>query len=220
MFKWIADGVGGWRETGVDPGDYSRSLMRVACDFFEDRISRPSSSDTKQLEELAREAISVAHQKARMPGSSTICILTISPQQKFVSAANLGDSGFAVIRNGTVVFQTPPLQHFFDCPLQLGCCPDFVDATDFPSDALTYSLNVTPGDVIVMGSDGLWDNCRMDEIVQLLPDKDDEVYKSAEMLAAVAREHAGVLSSHGSHDMAPVLYSSMWPVRPIACSVS
>jgi protein phosphatase PTC7 len=169
--------------------------MRVACDFFEDQLGKPSSSDTKELEELAQEAISIAHQKAHMPGSSTICIVTLSPEKKFISAANLGDSGFVVIRNSTVVFQTTPLQHFFDCPYQLGSCPDFVDATDYPSDAATYSLNVMPGDIIVMGSDGLWDNCTMDEIVQLVPDKDDDVFKSAEILAAVAREHAGAQPS-------------------------
>lgn len=167
--------------------------MRVACEFFEARVGQPAPADTKDAEDVARNAIAAAHQKTHMPGSSTVCILTLNADDKFVSAANLGDSGFAVVRNGTVVFQTPALQHFFDCPYQLGSYPDFVDATDYPSDASTFSLNVMPGDVIVMGSDGLWDNLPMQEIVQLLPDTDDAIDASAEVLATVAREHAGAL---------------------------
>lgn len=31
----VADGVGGWQESGVNPADYSRSLMHVACAFLE-----------------------------------------------------------------------------------------------------------------------------------------------------------------------------------------
>lgn len=35
----VADGVGGWQEEGVNPADYSRSLMRVACEYLEQRLS-------------------------------------------------------------------------------------------------------------------------------------------------------------------------------------
>jgi len=54
-------------------------------------------------------------------GSSTACVLVLNPAGNWLSAANLGDSGFVVVRNGTVLFQTPALQHFFDCPFQFGC---------------------------------------------------------------------------------------------------
>ena len=188
----VADGVGGWRESGVDPGDYSRTLMRSACDYFDaGQSKRPA--DNREWEETVRGAIAVAHQKTRMPGSSTACVLALNARDKYISAANLGDSGFIVVRNGTVLFQTPTLQHFFDCPYQLGAYPDFVDATDYPSDAETYTLNVMPGDTIVIGSDGLWDNCPLDEIVQLLPDTDEAVENAAEVIAAAAREHAGAV---------------------------
>lgn len=56
------------------------------------------------------------------------------------------------------------------------------------------SLNVIPGDVIVMGSDGLFDNCPAEEIVDLLPDSDEGVAASAERIASAARAHAGAHS--------------------------
>lgn len=191
----VADGVGSWRESGVDPGDYSRGLMRVACDFFESGEADTKPADSREWEETMRAAMGAAHRKTRVPGSSTACVLGLNAAEKYVSAANLGDSGFIVVRNGTVVFQTPPLQHFFDCPYQFGACPEHVDATDYPANAATYTLNVMPGDIIVAGSDGLWDNCPLDEVVQLLPDNNDMVDTSAEVIAAAARSHAGALPS-------------------------
>ena len=187
----VADGVGGWRESGIDPGDYSRTLMRTACDFFDSRDGARAPEDTKAWEETVRAALDSAHQQTRMPGSSTACILALNAHDRYISAAHLGDSGFMVVRNGTVVFQTPPLQHFFDCPLQLGAYPEYVEATDYAADAETYTLNVMPGDVIVMGSDGLWDNVDLSELLPLLPDSDDACEPAAEMIAAAAREHAG-----------------------------
>lgn len=55
------------------------------------------------------------------------------------------------------------------------------------------SLNVVAGDVIVMGTDGLFDNCPVQEIVALLPDSDEAVPGSAERIASAARAHAGGL---------------------------
>ena len=187
----IADGVGGWRESGVDPGDYSRSLMRKACDFFDSQAADARPEDSKAWERFVRDALSEAHATTRMPGSSTACLVALNAAENYISAIHLGDSGFIVVRNGTTLFQTQPCQHFFDCPLQLGAYPEYVDATDYPSDALAITLNVMPGDTIVMATDGLWDNCPVHEIVQMLPDSDDALDGAAEAIATTAREHAG-----------------------------
>lgn len=80
-----------------------------------------------------------------------------------------GDSGFMLVREGEVVFKSPVLQHFFDCPLQFGACPDFSESTDSAEDAAVFELAVQPGDVLLAGSDGLWDNCYDHELLPLLP---------------------------------------------------
>ena len=80
-----------------------------------------------------------------------------------------GDSGFLLVRKGQAVFRTPALQHFFDCPLQFAAYPDYTSATDTPEDAGVYELPVQPGDVIVAGTDGLWDNVPQEEIIVTLP---------------------------------------------------
>ena len=73
------------------------------------------------------------------------------------------------MRNGQAVFRTPALQHFFDCPLQFAAYPDYTSATDTPEDAGVYELPVQPGDMIVAGTDGLWDNVPQEEIIATLP---------------------------------------------------
>jgi hypothetical protein len=86
-----------------------------------------------------------------------------------------GDSGFMLVRDGEVVFKAPVLQHFFDCPLQFGACPDYSESTDTAEDAAVFELAVQPGDVLLAGSDGLWDNCYDSELLQLLPDRPEAV---------------------------------------------
>ena len=66
-------------------------------------------------------------------------------------AANLGDSGFLVIRKGKVLTKSRPLQHYFDCPLQFGAFPEYVEATDTADMADLYTVYLCPGDIIVAG---------------------------------------------------------------------
>ena len=53
-----------------------------------------------------------------------------------------GDSGFMLVREGKIVYRSPVLQHFFDCPLQFGAVPDFSESTDSAEDAAVAELQV------------------------------------------------------------------------------
>ena len=47
-----------------------------------------------------------------------------SPQpasSALLTALNVGDSGFLVVRGGSVVYRCPTVSHAFNCPKQLGC---------------------------------------------------------------------------------------------------
>jgi hypothetical protein len=56
-------------------------------------------------------------------------------------------------------------------PAQFGMPPD----TDYAQDAATFSLEVQPGDAIVMATDGLLDNLYGEDIVRLAPKAAGEV---------------------------------------------
>jgi len=50
--------------------------------------------------------------------SATACIIVLDRED--LQAANLGDSGFEVIETARLSFRSPPQQHDFDFPFQLG----------------------------------------------------------------------------------------------------
>jgi len=187
----VADGVGGWADSGVNPAEYSRSLMTVACAYLEGRDAVYSPSAPPAGPRLdPRGALDTAHRKTRLPGSATACVVQLDAPRRALRAANLGDSGFIVARRGAIAARSAPLQHFFDCPFQFGAYPEYVEATDTAEQADAYDIAVEPGDVIVAASDGLWDNAFDKEILGLLPRDPSEVEDAASRIAALARRHA------------------------------
>lgn len=66
----------------------------------------------------AQDILQRAFDKTDVEGSSTACVIVINGNT--ISASNLGDSGFVLLRNKVVVFQSPQQQHNFNFPFQLG----------------------------------------------------------------------------------------------------
>ncbi|XP_074349228.1 putative protein phosphatase 2C 55 [Apium graveolens] len=148
----IADGVGGWTRRGVDAGEYARELMIKSVIALD---AEPNGAvDPKRV-------LSQAYSNTNLPGSSTACLLSLNGN--ILCAANLGDSGFMVIRNGNVYYKSQVQQHSFNHPYQLGRM-----STDRPSSAIEIKLKVKAGDVIVAGTDGMFDNMHLEEISALV----------------------------------------------------
>ncbi|KAF7149598.1 hypothetical protein RHSIM_Rhsim02G0246600 [Rhododendron simsii] len=102
-----------------------------------------------------------------------------------VVVANVGDSGFMVIREGKEVFKSNIQQRRFNCPYQLGN----KTSSDRPNVAQLYRTPVVPGDVIVMGTDGLLDNMFSEDIchiVKMITESSSEPEQAAWAIA----EHA------------------------------
>lgn len=148
----IADGVGGWGDIGVDPALYSKSLMEGA------KLSAESSPSTRDPVDIMSEAYQYS---SYVQGSSTACIINIDGIH--LTAANLGDSGFMVIRGMEIVFRTKEQQHSFNFPYQIG-----TGSADKPQDAQRLSVEVQPGDLVIAGTDGLWDNLFDEDILEIL----------------------------------------------------
>lgn len=56
-------------------------------------------------------------------GSSTACIVSLHREERTIYTANLGDSGFLIIRDGEVVHRSLEQQHYFNTPFQLAVAP-------------------------------------------------------------------------------------------------
>lgn len=140
----VFDGVGSWADDGVDAREYSSKLALYTQEAVEVR---------RMTDPLA--IMNYAYEGAMdVTGTSTAVILVLNSSNKTIHAANLGDSQFVVIRNGQVILESSEQQVKFNTPYQMGTRSDIKPSTH----AEIYTLGVEPNDVIVMGTDGLFDN--------------------------------------------------------------
>lgn len=201
----VADGVFMWRNLGIDAGMFSRRLMGVASAAFggdhdasETAPERAPTDKIRSPEALLRTAFDEVTAEG-IKGSTTACIATIDAAHGVMRTANVGDSGFMLVRGDPgkreVAHRSPHQEHEFGRPFQLG----HHDASDDPRDAMLTTFPLEPGDVIVMGSDGLWDNLSESEILAVVEQSFESTgYQrgmGAESRAAAARASGAVVSA-------------------------
>lgn len=158
-FLGIADGVGGWREHGIDPSVFSRSLMETCKSLIDNKLIDLNPSTLKEL--LSKGYKQLLEDKQCIVGSSTACIVALHNEKRILHTANLGDSGFVVIRKNAIVHRSQEQQHYFNSPFQLAIHPTIKDPrmiADSPDLASVTSFNVEENDILVIATDGLWDN--------------------------------------------------------------
>ncbi|GMI91240.1 hypothetical protein like AT4G16580 [Hibiscus trionum] len=174
----IADGVGGWADVGVDSGQYSRELMSNTVSAIKEE-PKGSIDPARVLEK--------AHSSTKAKGSSTACVIALTNQG--LHAINLGDSGFMVIRDGCTIFRSPVQQHDFNFTYQL----ESGSNGDLPNTGQIFAVAVAPGDVIIAGTDGLFDNLYNNEITAVVVHAVRAGFGpqvTAQKIAALARERA------------------------------
>lgn len=150
----VADGVGAWAEEGIDAGDYSRALMANCA------AAAATESDPKRI-------LTNGYFKTKyITGSSTACVIAL--RVNVLQAANVGDSGFMIFRKKKLLFVSETQQHRFNCPFQL--VGGF--SLGLPVPPLECRVEVSAGDVVVAGTDGLLDNVFASEIEKVLKEEE------------------------------------------------
>lgn len=179
----VADGVGGWQEIGVDSSDFSWDLMNKCADASRsldqnsgiddlvDETKRITKSDVAHII-LARAFRRLEEEGLVKAGSSTACVLSLEKRSSILHVANLGDSGVMVIRDGAIAQRSTEQQHFFNAPYQLSVIPKYMKQKgklrDVPGQAQDVSMAVMNKDIIVVGTDGLFDNMHDSEILSFV----------------------------------------------------
>ncbi|CAH1761984.1 14191_t:CDS:2 [Entrophospora sp. SA101] len=169
----VADGVGGWKNIKpsspvvVDSSLYSRKLMHYSLteiekyhnnfgkdQFFNHDNFQPGNIMQASYEKTLRDCTMEG-----IIGSSTALIAILHGDE--LRIANLGDCGIGVIRQNGFIFCNEEQQNSFNYPYQLGS-----GSPNTPKkDAQTFTIKIQYGDIIVMGSDGLFDNLYKDDIL-------------------------------------------------------
>lgn len=169
----VADGVGGWAAHGIDAGEYARQLMQNTSESVEAGATDPV------------DAMWHGYNAVHTLGSSTCLVMILDPVSAIMQSANLGDSGYRHVRDSSVLSRAKVGQHYFNCPFQLGS-----HSGDDPGDSLRQSIKVLPGDHLVCGSDGLFDNLFDHEIVRALEQHPTDCAAAARAVCKLAQEAA------------------------------
>lgn len=99
----VSDGVSAWAEDGIDPGEYSRTLVQYCCEAFEERVmaaARAANKGTFYAKFDPRAVLRYAQQCTCKPGSATVVLAAMQPGGK-LHVANLGDCGIKVRPDGS-----------------------------------------------------------------------------------------------------------------------
>ncbi|KAF8964676.1 phosphatase 2C-like domain-containing protein [Flammula alnicola] len=211
----VADGVGGWVESGVDPALFAQALMYHAHRYSRNAwAGEPEIDPTMDYEEREQiegwemtpyECLDLAYggvlrEKYVQAGSSTACIISLNASSGVLRSANLGDSGFSIIRGNSLIHRQPAQTHFFNCPKQLTKLPanpgrKFARAcVDSPSEADTFEAKLRDGDIVIAYTDGFSDNVFPAEMVTICSliaraggSEDEQVQVMADRMVDYAR---------------------------------
>jgi protein phosphatase PTC7 len=166
--RWVgvADGVGGWALSGVNAGHYARELM---WNCAERARNVGKTSDPKSV-------LMYAAKRTKSQGTAATLIASLYDQT--LRVANIGDSGFVVVRDSSVVAKSIPMVRGFNFPYQIGT------EGDDPALAEEYDIQVHKNDVVILGSDGIWDNLFERQIIEIV----DSVQKAGGGPEVVAKE--------------------------------
>jgi protein phosphatase PTC7 len=175
----VADGVGGWMDSGVDPADFSHAF----CDYMAASAVAATATmggtgkplTARQLMQKGYEA--VCHDRSIKAGGST-AIVGLLTAEGLLEVANLGDSGFILLRLNGVHAASEPQTHAFNTPYQLSVVPPSMllraaafggaQLMDQPRDAEVTRHRLRHGDVLVFASDGLWDNLFNQDVLRIV----------------------------------------------------
>ncbi len=191
-YMGVADGVGSWREYGVDARLFSRKLMQE-CETVLHELSANTPHVLSPAKIMAQAYERVKSQN--IIGSSTACIALFDGLRHQLHFPNLGDSGLIVLRHidsdvagalrrekktprterksdlRLIIVSQQQLRSF-NHPYQLGWTGEDLPDGEKSSfrearDACTSSIHLRRGDIVIMATDGLFDNVDTDQICSI-----------------------------------------------------
>lgn len=228
----VADGVGSWREYGVDPRQFSRRLMQECENILLEATGGEAESTGFRQVISPATILAQAYERvkaANIIGSSTACVALFDGLRHQLHFSNLGDCGLIVLRHidsdvaGALrrdrstprterksdlklTFVSQQQLRKFNHPYQLGWTGEELpddEETSFRDarDSCTSSIHVRRGDIVIMATDGLFDNVDMDDLLQICLEwetRNGFIKASGDMLARERRWSRGESLAHVS----------------------
>lgn len=161
-FLGVADGVGGWTESGGDSSKVSTGFLREMTDLV-----RSSDMSLSEISLHAFGKLATSGENHRQ-GSTTLCTALFDHREGLLYISNIGDSGAFLLREGKIIFKTKLGVEGFNAPHQVG-----FDQLGRPYGSIKlmetrHSVPLRPGDILVIVTDGVLDNLYDQEIAELV----------------------------------------------------
>lgn len=161
----MADGVGGWARHGIDSGLFSKQLVHDIKKIFDE-------NEAQELKNVLVDAVKSNNQT----GSSTAVLAKFdTSRENYIKTTNLGDSGYTILRpegpgKFKQLFRSKEQQYSFNFPYQCGT------GAELPYAAEDKEHKVQDKDVIVMASDGMYDNLFDEDVLYCVEPKPEEAH--------------------------------------------
>ena len=193
----VFDGVGGWAAQGIDAGLFAREFS-----------SRTAAALRESASLCLVDALSNALAEVTAVGTSTACLVRVGTDGA-IDALNVGDSGLRVFRpaveaagattdasaaNATryrLILASAAQQHAFNFPYQLG-----TGSEQQPADGHAYSCELRVGDMLLLATDGLYDNLYDADIAEVMSELSRRGGTASELAEALCRRARVVSASH------------------------
>jgi len=172
----ICDGVSGVHHLGIPPDELPRDLLRSCRERLQARSSEEADRSQARVEFVddgtwLTGIIEEAYDSTEAFGATTLLLAALRGSD--LVTACLGDCALLVLRPSSFnplrlrpIFKTEPGRYDSRRPVQVQRLHGFSDAHAHVviQGAMVSTTPVQPGDVLVLGSDGLFDNVRDDDI--------------------------------------------------------
>lgn len=184
----VFDGVSAWAAEGINSGSYARNLAKLTSHRLQYHSRKPLHS-----------AVRYATERNTCNGSSTACVVRI--QNGCLEGLNVGDSGAIVVRNGKIIFHSQEQSHSLNCPYQLS----FENKNDLNC-AQEFCLELQKDDMVLLGTDGLWDN--------LFPNQIEDIVR-CHILKWSHSHHCHTRHDADDYIQSRVIEHSLWEQGPL-----
>jgi len=171
----VCDGISGVQQMGLRPDELPLQMLAQCQLGINELVNRgrvPVNSDGHWLMELIKDA----YDRTDALGATTALLVALEENRR-LAIANIGDCALLLLRLSSVGdaklvkrFRTDALRYEANKPVQLMRFANTnpADTHLVISGARMNTVGCEPGDLIVMGSDGIFDNLEDEEIVSIL----------------------------------------------------
>lgn len=171
----VCDGVSGVQALGLQPDELPRQLLEQCSKVMDDCIAAddvPCGGDGHWLMSLLQDA----YDQTVAWGATTVLLAAMEDSRRLV-VANVGDCGLLVFRPDSSQptrfskeFRTDALRYEANKPVQVMRLANSVAAETHLviQGARVNTVRLCPGDLVVLGSDGIFDNLSDEDISMIL----------------------------------------------------